>query len=302
MTIEEMRAIKKEFGLTYELIAKETGIPVSTVSKVLSGVTESPRRETAAALAEYFSQLKTHSLPTPEDADSAAELSQDELLRRAADQISLRNEVRESAPAYNAHKFVTIEERDALPEEKRTELIDGVLYDMASPSFFHQVLCSQIFLQLQNCIQREKKNCHALVAPFDVVLKEENPATVVQPDVLVICDKTRIRGKNGPLGSGTKYYGGPELVIEVLSPSTRKKDAAIKLEKYLNAGVHEFWIVDPDNRKVMVYNLDTFRDPEKQSEMICLYTFDQKVPVLSSGGTCEVDFGAIMKDIDSFYG
>lgn len=300
MTIDEMRAIKKEFGLTYELIARESGIPLSTVSKVLSGVTESPRRETAATLAEYFTKLKAQPLIAATNSNRAA-LSQDDLLLRAADRIPLSNEVHESSPAYNVHKYVTIQERDALPEEKRTELIDGVLYDMASPSFFHQVLCSQIFLQLQDCIQREKKNCHALVAPFDVVLKDENPATVVQPDVLVICDKTRIRGQNGPLGPGTKYYGGPELVIEVLSPSTRKKDAIIKVEKYLNAGVHELWLVDPDSRKVMVYDLDTYRDPEKQSEMIYLYSFDQKVPVLSSGGACEVDFGAIMKEIELFF-
>lgn len=275
MTIDQMKALKQEYGLSYEMISKRTGIPLSTVSKVLTGATKAPRRNTVKQLTEYFQTL------LPEDVAEAV----------------MMQSIQRDAPG----NIVTYAERDSFPEERRTELIDGVLYDMASPSVFHQELCFQIAQQLRECIRKEKRNCRALMAPADVVIQETDPATVLQPDVFVICDKEKVRGKQGRLGPGTRYYGGPELVIEVLSPSTRRKDAGLKLAKYIDAGVGEFWVVDPDSRKVIVYNLDAYRDTDKHAELLYLYGFDQRVPVRISEGRCEIDFASIVKDIEDFY-
>lgn len=313
MTIEQMCALKQEYGLSYEVIARETGVPLSTVSKVLTGVTKSPRRSTVSALTEYFQKLQAEY-----DSESvlSGNMSREDLIRALREEWTKEPQpecVHETGFPYDASgkdsqtaeqkpHMVTIEERDELPEENRTELIDGVLYDMSAPGIFHQELTLLLWESLKECIRKKGMNCRVLAAPTDVVLSERMPSTVVQPDVFVVCDKTGFRGKHGIIGSGSKYYGAPELVIEILSPSNRKKDAVLKVNKYLDAGVRELWLVDPDNRKVIVYDLDAYREPEGSAQLIYLYGFDQKVPVRISGGECGIDFPEITKEVDDYYG
>lgn len=102
--------------------------------------------------------------------------------------------------------------------------------------------------------------------------------TIVQPDVLLVCDRNKL--KNG------RVFGVPDLVVEVLSPSTRKKDILIKYGKYLNAGVKEYWIVDPAKKRICVYEFE-------KDDFPVMYTFDDKVPVGIFEGECEVDFAEI---------
>ena len=114
------------------------------------------------------------------------------------------------------------------------------------------------------CIRdRNKGDCFALEAPMDVQLDCDN-RTMVQPDVIVLCD----RGKRRKFG----IFGAPDLLIEILSPSTRKKDLGIKFVKYENAGVREYWIIDPDQEKVLVYDFS-------QEIYPVIYGFQSKIPV-----------------------
>lgn len=129
----------------------------------------------------------------------------------------------------------------------------------------------------------------------------ENPATVLIPDILVICREDVLRNRKEGRDKG-KYYGGPRLVAEVLSPSTRRRDTGIKHAKYLEGGVKEYWIVDPGSRKVIVYDLQSCREENSQADLCYLYGPDQKVPVLISEGSCEVDFPEIWRTMDSFMG
>lgn len=99
--------------------------------------------------------------------------------------------------------------------------------------------------------------------------------TMVQPDILVVCDENKIN-KEG-------IFGAPDLVVEVLSPSTRKKDMSVKLAKYMGAGVREYWIVDPDAKRVIVYDWE-------REEILNIYGFGDKVPVGIFDGKCEVEF------------
>lgn len=298
MTAAEMKQIKEEYGLSYEDVARETGLPVSTVSKLLNGFTKAPRRKTVETLSAYFMHLGRTGNP---NGGGLLNLLRESGMGQTGPSVLRETTFPYSTGATGAKKkkhLVTIEERDLLPEEVRTELIDGVLYDMSAPSITHQLVGKLVARQLDDCIEKSGRDCTALLAPVDIVLAED-PATVLQPDLIVTCreniEKSRERWKRLQ-----KHQGAPEFVMEVLSPSTKKKDIGIKYMKYLESDAKEYWVVDPDSRKVIVYNLSAIRDEENHADICCLYGPDQKMPVLVSGGKCQIDFPEIWKKIDAF--
>lgn len=136
-------------------------------------------------------------------------------------------------------------------DETRLELIDGELYFMAPPSRRHQDVSGALFAQLYHFL--EGKPCKVYAAPFAVRLFEqkddapEKADTMVEPDISVICDS----GKLDQYGC----KGAPDLVIEILSPSTRRHDRLVKLRLYQRAGVREYWIADPESETVQVFLL-----------------------------------------------
>ena len=133
-------------------------------------------------------------------------------------------------------------------EKERLEIIDGKVFLMATPTSIHQEICMEISRQIANFL--EGKRCRVYPAPFDVRLFEkdgdvpEDVDTVVEPDISVVCDKSKIDMH------GCK--GAPDLIIEILSPSTQRYDQLVKLNLYQRAGVREYWIVDPENRTIRV--------------------------------------------------
>lgn len=159
--------------------------------------------------------------------------------------------LRERAASYHAGgEWVSFQDFLELTEtsEQRYELIDGVVYNLASPSFNHQLAVNELHGTFYAWFKG--KSCTPLTSPFDITLeKEENNTCVVQPDLVVICDKDRIDAKG-------KYMGTPQLVVEVLSPSTRSKDLIKKLDLYSVCGVKEYWTVDPMKALVFVYSLE----------------------------------------------
>ena len=125
--------------------------------------------------------------------------------------------------------------------DERYELIEGVPYLMASPSQYHQEISVELARQLANFLFG--KPCKLYTAPFDVRLYPQNENaddTVVQPDLLVVCDSGKLDGR--------ACNGAPTLVIEILSPSTSRKDLVLKMAHYRWAGVKEYWIIDPQKR------------------------------------------------------
>lgn len=133
-------------------------------------------------------------------------------------------------------------------ENERIELIYGTPVMMAPPSRRHQEISGELYRQLANFL--EGKKCRVYAAPFGVRLFEgaedrpEDVDTVVEPDVTVVCDHSKLDDQ------GCK--GAPELVIEILSPSTQRHDRLTKLNLYQRAGVGEYWIVNPEDRTVQV--------------------------------------------------
>ncbi|MCD8104603.1 MAG: Uma2 family endonuclease [Lachnospiraceae bacterium] len=189
--------------------------------------------------------------------------------------------------AYRYHRQgeYTLEDYYALPDEQRVELIDGVLYDMAAPSSPHQIASAELFMQLASYIKSQKGSCRALYAPLDVQLDCDD-RTMLQPDVLVVCDKDKIRKRC--------VYGAPDFVIEILSDSTARKDMSVKLGKYLNAGVREYWIVDLQQEKVIVH--DRTKD-DCDGCHTSLYGMDQPVPVQIFDGKCQIYFDEICEAV-----
>jgi len=140
-------------------------------------------------------------------------------------------------------------------DDERWELIKGVPYNMTpAPSVNHQLITGELYRQFANHLLG--KQCKVFVSPFDVRLPESNETdeeiiTVVQPDLSVVCDPAKLDERG--------CRGGPDLVVEVLSPSTAKKDVTVKLLCYEEAGVRECWIVYPAEKIVMVYSKEGSR-------------------------------------------
>lgn len=169
----------------------------------------------------------------------------------------------------------------------RYELYDGVPVALASPSNAHQLICGELLRQIANYLVG--KRCKIYPAPFDVRLfecKEDSPedvSIVVQPDLSVICDS----GKTD--GHGCK--GAPNLVIEILSDSTRRYDRLTKFNLYQQAGVQEYWIVDPDAQVVLVHTLE-----DGQYHSPAAYNSRASVPV-GIFDDCSVDLTMVFSEI-----
>ena len=150
----------------------------------------------------------------------------------------------------------------SLSEGKRAELIDGIVYDLAAPSGTHQRISMFLSSSIYNYIQTREGDCSVFAAPYAVFL-DNNDYTCVEPDISVICEKNKMDEKG--------CHGAPDWIIEIVSPATRRMDYMIKLFKYKSAGVKEYWIVDPEEKAVKVYN---FAAQEYGD-----YSFTDSVPV-----------------------
>ena len=155
-------------------------------------------------------------------------------------------------------------------DDKRYELIDGVIYLMSpAPTIEHQRIGRKILRQLDTFL--DGKSCEVFHAPIDVCLSAagDKDNTVVQPDLIVVCDKSKLDGK--------RCNGAPDMVVEILSPSTSDRDRVLKFNKYLEAGVREYWIVDPDSKTVSVHILKDGNYIERSyddSETVNVHTLD----------------------------
>ena len=155
--------------------------------------------------------------------------------------------------ALRKEKHYTYADYLTWPDDARYELIDGEAFLMApAPLIEHQEVAGDVYHQLRN--QLDGKPCRPYIAPVDVRLPRNDEAdaaidTVVQPDVLVVCDPSKIDRRG--------VRGAPDWLLEVLSPSTAAHDQIAKRRTYERAGVREFWLVHPGDRTLTVYVLET---------------------------------------------
>ena len=272
LTIEEMKKRKQDLGLTYAEIAEAADMPLGTVQKILGGFSPHPRRTSLERLNRVLDLEAFGYVPpqyrlceTPVTYGSSA-LSPGSLEARG---LTKGN--------YTRQGQYTLADYYALPDDQRAELIDGVLYDMGAPSSPHQLICGQIHAQLLAHVQSKGGNCLPLMSPIDVQLDLDD-RTMVEPDVVILCDRSRLTRRC--------ILGAPDFIVEVLSRSTRKKDMTLKMHKYAAAGVREYWIIEPDQRKVVVYNL-------AENEIPAIYSFRDPIPVGIWDGGCTVDLSLL---------
>jgi Uma2 family endonuclease len=248
MTIQEMKEKKQERGYTYEQIASLSGVPLGTVQKIFSGETKAPRYDTMLALEHFFTEP-----------------------------LKVQESIAYHASASRTSGHYTVQDYYALPSEQRVELIDGFFYDMAAPTPLHQMIVGEFHRQISNFIMERGGACRAFVSPIDVQLDCDD-RTMIQPDVVILCQEDKLR-KWG-------IYGAPDFALEVVSQSSRKKDSIRKLSKYAAAGVREYWILDPDHERLVVYFFDGELCP-------IIYGLDEPVPIGIYDGELTIDLTLI---------
>ena len=157
----------------------------------------------------------------------------------------------------------TLDQYEALPEDIRAEVFDGKIFYMAGPSQNHQTISMELSTTINTYIKKNNGSCRVFHAPFDVKLSD-NPLTIVQPDIMVVCDKNKLDGK--------RCNGAPDFIIEIVSSGNAADDYIRKLYYYKNYGVREYWIVDPRRMAVTVnyFEEDILNIP---------YTFDSTIKV-----------------------
>lgn len=169
----------------------------------------------------------------------------------------------------------TVKEIYDLPDGERAELIDGKIYYMTPPNRRHQEIVGELFGTIREYIKSNHGVCKPYVAPFAVFLNADDK-NYVEPDISIICDRNKLNEKG--------CVGAPDWIIEVVSPDSRRIDYTIKLFKYRTAGVREYWIVDPEKNRVMVYLFNS----DEMNE----YNFSERIPAAVYPGFF-IDFSAL---------
>ena len=270
MELKDMLRIKEERGYSLAQIADYSGVPLGTVQKIFGGITKNPRRATMDALERvllgdedvYYGRAYEfrHRLVDSSD-DFSGKCSYDYTQMMLTQRIP--EMFREAAIPYGAYSYgtsaiqnkegsgerkqgeYTTEDYLALPKEQRVELIDGTFYDMAAPSTVHQQVIGSFYFAVESYIRKKGGPCRVMLSPLDVQIDRDD-RSMLQPDLLITCHPEQLTQK--------RLVGAPDFVLEVMSPSTARKDRLLKAYKYAQAGVREYWLIDPDKKTLTVHD------------------------------------------------
>lgn len=181
----------------------------------------------------------------------------------------------------NRKNVYTLEEFENISKEYAVELIDGIIYKLERTDIVYQQLIFEISIRIREYIKLNEDEGMVLSAPVYVQL-DKDEKTMICPAAVICCDKNKILPSH--------IYGAPDMIIEMALPSTRKINIGLKLQKYINAGVREYWIIDLEKKKIVVYYLEENGLPE-------IYDFVMKVPIKIFKGKCEIDFKEVYECI-----
>ena len=249
MNVELLKQRKLELGLTNQQLSSLSGVSLGTINKIFSGATQSPRLETVEALSSALGLDFFQYRPEP-----------------------VISRICEPFPAYNStvsqkkNGSYTVEELMSLPDDVHAELIDGFLVVNETPAVTHQGILSELNYYFTDYIKQKKGPCKVYQAPIGVRLDRDDK-TLLIPDLIILCDSSKNDGKH--------INGAPDFVVEVVSQGSRSKDYIVKLNKYYYAGVREYWIIDPQRKRISFYH---FARNANEFDFIT-YSFDEEIPV-----------------------
>jgi len=283
VNIENIRNRKKDLKLTTSELAYLAEVPTSTVSKIMTGETKNPsyftiekienaldKVEMQLRIEAYIHELAKYIAVHPNEVFDHSEFE-----RIYREKFNLGETSIPSATSQELYTF--IKGNLALKKESKvsisvlhkentdrwTELLDGVVIRNETPNRRHQEIVQALGFEFRCFIRENNGNCKVYDAGINVQIDEDEFSNLI-PDIALVCDDSKL----------TEFgiWGAPDLVIEVVSPSSRKNDYRKKLYKYMNAGVREYWIVDPEKEKITVY-LDG------EPMMAYVYGFGDEIPV-----------------------
>lgn len=159
-------------------------------------------------------------------------------------------------------KIYSVDDIEAFPDDVHAEVIDGQLFYMATPTRMHQKLLMFLTGTIWNYIRTHKGTCEVYPAPFGVYFPDDK-RTFLEPDLVVVCDHNKLDEKG--------CHGAPDMVAEIISPSTQSRDYLQKLNKYQKTGVREYWILNYERNTIHVYDFE--------HDALKVYGFEDKIPV-----------------------
>ncbi len=273
LLLADILRIKEERGYSVAKLSEYSGVPIGTLQKLLRGDSVNPRKATLDALEKVLlgdEKLYPGKAYTYQMDSQPWTLNQPRVY--GAERI------------YVEQGELTLQEYYALPDDRRVELIDGIFYDMAAPSTLHQHIAGMVYRWISEFIEENGGECIPFISPVDVQL-DCSVKTMIQPDVIIVCDPKKVKHFG--------IYGAPDFVLEVLSKSTKKRDITLKLMKYMEAGVKEYWAIDTDKRILIVYLVEEDAIPY-------IYPLKGEAGVQLYGGRLRIDLEKINRAIDRF--
>ena len=274
-TIKELQELKRKYGFSYKEISDHCALSISTVQKALGGINKTPRMDTLSELTKAYEKIFLEAgIANPVTAGGITYDNTGSQPGYVADKnpyysrgssALLTGAGSGGGLIYTQHEYTYDDyEKLQLPPGKRVEIIDGEIFDMAAPTATHQMTVGFFFMAFSEFIKKNKGKCIVLLSPSDVRLDyDRGDKTVLQPDLMVICDREKLEDKKA-------VKGAPDFVLEVISPATRKLDTNVKLKKYRECGVREYWIVDCEAETLI-------KNVFEGVETTAIYTFEDTV-------------------------
>lgn len=280
MDIEDIKRRKKALKLTTAKLAYLAELPVSTVSKIMTGETKNPsfvtiekldqvllHEEMVRRVSAYLEGLKEYFANTPEEDINQKQYEKDNFHKSFL--------VNNTEGNLALNERLTVQFLHELGEDKHIELLDGHLIYNGAPSVEHQTIVQQLGCVLDKYILENKGSCLMFNVGINVLIDEDDD-TLLIPDVAILCDRSKLTDMG--------IMGAPDLVMEVVSKSTHRTDYNDKMHKYMAAGVREYWIIDPLRRKVTTYI-------EGEPMMAYIYGFDEEIPVYIYENNLKINIG-----------
>ena len=247
--------LRDSVGITQKELAALSSVHQADISNIERGLAN-PSIETVEKLVRVMNRHLDFDLKTQEEMD---------------DELIVPGNLAMYLASWKRQGDYTVRDIMELPEGVHAELIDGVIYDMASPSTEHQRVAGNLYFQFRKYIESRKGNCEVFIAGIGVVM-EDNDKYFFEPDMTVSCNPDNI---------GNHIITAPDLVLEITSPSNASRDYSLKASAYRKMGVREYWLIDLQREYLIIH--DYISNIEE------IHRFDETVGVKIYDGDLKID-------------